>query len=236
MRIAIVEDREDDTDQLRNLLKRYFPDTVQIFTFTGGIEFLTSFEKHPHDVIFLDIHMPGMNGMEVAKSIRKIDQTAYIIFVTYTQEYAIAGYSVNAHRYLVKPVVYEDLADALDQITARKVRLEHLFIFSNNTVNYRIPADQVIFIEKVDKKTEFHLLDGKTVSSKWLIRDIIKQAEGVDYLISPYQSFIINLHEVRAVHKAKQSIQMSDGTMIPIARGRLEEVMDIYLDFIGGKR
>jgi len=108
IRVAIVEDNPADRMQIEQHTRRFFAENeeaVQIYTFGNGIDFLEHYRAH-YDVIFLDIEMPLMDGMETAEKIRKLDPYVILIFVTNMSQLALKAYEVNAYDFIVKPMVY----------------------------------------------------------------------------------------------------------------------------------
>lgn len=98
LRVALLDDNTDDITLLQNYLRRYQEKNqirMQVTSYVSSLEFMEEYDAS-YDVIFLDVEMPGMDGMQVAREIRKKDETAGIIFITNMAQYAIRGYEVNA--------------------------------------------------------------------------------------------------------------------------------------------
>lgn len=108
LQIAIVEDSAEAAVQLEQALRRYSADyrtAMQIHRFSDPTVFLSRYEKQ-FDMVFMDILMPSMNGMDAAELLRQKDSKVMLIFVTTMQQYAIRAYEVSAADYILKPVVY----------------------------------------------------------------------------------------------------------------------------------
>lgn len=108
LQIAIVEDSAESAAQLEQALRRYSADyrtALQIHLFSDPAVFLALYEKQ-FDIVFMDILMPSMNGMDAAEILRQKDSDVMLIFVTTMQQYAIRAYDVSAADYILKPVVY----------------------------------------------------------------------------------------------------------------------------------
>ena len=110
IRIAIAEDEKEHADALAEHVQRYARETdtpVDITRFDNAVNMLENY-KAAYDLIFLDIKMPYMNGMDAAHRLRELDNDVMLIFVTSMRQYALEGYSVNAFDFIVKPVTYAD--------------------------------------------------------------------------------------------------------------------------------
>lgn len=105
IRVSIVEDDIKSAESLLNHLERFSKEhcvEIQSEHFTGGFDFLSACDGF--DIVFLDISLPGMNGIEIAKQLRRKDPAIIIIFVTQLSQFAREGYEVSALDYLIKPV------------------------------------------------------------------------------------------------------------------------------------
>ena len=108
--VAIVDDDEKVADMLRSYLERFSKENdieFQAESFGCAVDFLSAFTDR-YDIVFLDIELPDMNGIDAARKMREIDGTVALIFVTNMRQYAINGYEVNADDFIVKPVPYFD--------------------------------------------------------------------------------------------------------------------------------
>ena len=107
MNIAVVDDLAVGRETLVNYLNEYFSErniNVTISDFSDAESFVTQFENNKYNIIFFDIYMPGMSGIEAANTVRKTDSSVEIIFLSTSNNFACESYSVNAFCYLVKPI------------------------------------------------------------------------------------------------------------------------------------
>ena len=110
VRIAIVEDTQTDSKTLMRYVKEYtrlVNVEVEISVFDNAVKFLDKYTPK-FDIVFMDIEMPYINGMEASKKLRELDQKVILIFVTNLAKYAIKGYEVQAFDFVVKPITYHD--------------------------------------------------------------------------------------------------------------------------------
>ena len=120
MRAAIIDDRSYDRTTLYHELdsvlreRGYIVEAIDLFS--GGEEFLADFRRGKYDLIFLDIYMEGINGIQTAAEIRRQDKSVRLIFVTTSNDFAAESYSLRADYYLLKPYVHEDIVKAMKLI------------------------------------------------------------------------------------------------------------------------
>ena len=115
--IAICDDEQDFVEELQEMIESYARETkteIRTTTFKNGLELIDR-NKIELDLIFLDIQMDMMNGLEAAKRIRQKDGKVSIIFLTSLTKYALAGYEYRAWNYIIKPITYVRLKNELDK-------------------------------------------------------------------------------------------------------------------------
>ena len=108
VKIAVVDDSEADRSLITEYLKKYESEKgekLQIFSFSDGMEFIETYDAG-YGIVFLDIKMPLIDGISLARKIREKDEAVVLIFITNMAQYAIKGYEVNAMDYLLKPLKY----------------------------------------------------------------------------------------------------------------------------------
>ena len=119
MKIAICDDNEAELNRIRELLEIYACDKGQKFfikCFTSSVELASTAEFEKYDIYFLDIIMPVMDGINLAREIRAFDRFSPVIFLTSSPEFAVESYTVKAFNYLLKPIIKEALYYTLDDI------------------------------------------------------------------------------------------------------------------------
>lgn len=117
MFIAICDDDILYMNKVKEMIEQWGKDNnedVSVYLFNHGDALINSYQKSKVDVIFLDIMMPLLNGMDAAREIRKTDQVVKIIFLTSSPEFALESYDVKASGYLIKPTNYERLCSLLN--------------------------------------------------------------------------------------------------------------------------
>lgn len=161
--IAVIDDEAEAVKTLENFIDRYCGRRGLEYTvgrFNDPIKFLASF-KPVYDIIFLDIDMPDMNGMDVARNLRKMDGEVALVFVTNMAQYAIRGYEVDADDFVVKPVKYGNLEIKLDRIIKKHDKKEepHVTVYDDGVVKY-VPVGDVRYVEVIKHSIIYHMTDG----------------------------------------------------------------------------
>lgn len=112
IKIAVVEDELEMSNILVNFINKFFEENeldVKVTVFNNALKFLDAYNFN-FDLIFMDINMPSLDGINASKKLREIDSEVMLIFVTSLAQYAIKGYEVNAFDFIVKPITYYNFA------------------------------------------------------------------------------------------------------------------------------
>jgi DNA-binding LytR/AlgR family response regulator len=192
----------DDEPHAIEVIRRYAEQVEGLIlcgVFRSGLKALTFLQSEEVDLIFLDINMPGINGIDFLKSLsRKPD----VIFTTAYSEYAVKSYELNAVDYLLKPVSFDRFLKAINKVTDKGYRSardasEHAIILKSGTITHKVNLDDILFIKKESNYLEFH-----TVSKKILVRgnmnDIFSLVPG-KYFRRVHKSYVVGIRNVTAV-------------------------------------
>ena len=164
LNIAVVDDEIEAVNELETHVKRYCEGRgieYSLARFTSPVKFLAGF-KSEYDLIFMDIEMPAMNGMDAARNLRKMDGEVALIFVTNMAQYAIRGYDVDADDFVVKPVKYGNLEIKLDRILKKHSKKDrpHVAVYEDGEVKYLRIAD-IRYVEVIKHNIIYHATSGK---------------------------------------------------------------------------
>ncbi len=160
--IAVVEDENSAAELLISYITKYSKATGQEFNverFKSGTEFLAAY-KSVYAVVFMDIQMPGLNGMDTATELRKLDKTVSLIFITNLIQFAQKGYEVDAVSFLVKPVSYYDFSLKFEKALSIYVMNEGRDIAVKYQAGMcRISTDKLMYVEIINHRLYYHLVD-----------------------------------------------------------------------------
>lgn len=223
LRIAICDDETEDVDSLKQILMHSRGEQkIEIETYLSSKKFLQVLEEKDKeslpDIVFLDIEMPEIDGIFIAKKIRNLPADIYIVFITVHPEYAINGYETRAFRYVLKPLSENTITSILLDIT-RELSKKKRLIIKNNRSEYLIPLDEIVFICAEDKYTILY-----TKSHHYIDRLTLKNYED---LLSPYgfyrvhRKYIVNL--LHHIGMEKGHICLTGNVRIPISRRKENE-------------
>lgn len=163
LKIAVVEDEQKEAEQLLLHLDRFSRERgeeTQCRWIDNAVDFLEGYQRQ-YDIIFMDIQLPGIDGMRAAERLRAIDSTVVLIFVTSLAQYAIQGYSVGALDYILKPVNYPALVLKLQRAVSYCHQHRDLGIAINtNDGMVRLSESQIKYVEIFNHHIMYHTTQG----------------------------------------------------------------------------
>jgi len=234
LKIIICDDNTKDRQSVHSFVKKYLAELnagAEILVYENG-EKLTcdlSFLKTDEPLIaFLDIYMPGQNGIDVARKIRDVNKNIKIIFTTNSLDHGLEGYSVKALQYLVKPVKYSEIKDTLDDcIGAFAEALRYIEVTLNKVVT-KIALKDIYYIEVTAHDCLIHTKTGVTKSRCTL--DEMEQQLGGSTLLRTHRSYIVNMYYIKSI--AENDFLLTDGIKIPIRKNGKLQIKQAYMDFL----
>ena len=234
LKIAFCDDDLEILKELGILLDKYKKERDEDLTctvFQSPLELLAAIEKgFSFDILFLDILMPGENGIETAKEIRQYDNNMKIIFLTSSPEFAVQSYTVGAYFYQLKPVWEESFFRLMDSVLAEceKKKKNSLILRSKDGIT-RIDLQQLEYCEVLGRKLLFHLEDGAVLESAGSLDDLAGQLMQYSNFFRPHRSFLVNMEYIQNI--SSRSIKMVNDAEIPIPHGKCSEIKNTYMEY-----
>ena len=232
LRIAVVEDEAEAANLLSQCLLRYGREgdhVFQISPFSDAAIFLQEYSPQLYDLIFMDIRMPGLDGMTAAEKLRQIDPLVPLVFVTSLVQFAVKGYEVDALDFIVKPIRYSSFKMKMKRILLSLERHQEVGIPLTIEGSVRIfPASDIYFVEVTDHQLTYHTAQGNFTSRGKLSQVEQKLPQDMFYRCS--NSYLINLRHVEQV--SGEDI-LCKGTTIRLSRAKKKEFLSTLTAFLG---
>ncbi|MGL5755797.1 MAG: LytR/AlgR family response regulator transcription factor [Paraclostridium sp.] len=233
IKIVVCEDEKEQQELLKTYIDQIFEGlSVQykMEVFNSGEELLESYPKDI-DILLLDIQMGQINGMDTARKIRTIDEKVEIIFITSLIEYALDGYEVNAYRYLIKPVKYENLKSNIINCV-KEVYIKNKYIIVKEEGNQiKLDVNEITYIEVQKETITIHTLN-EVYKTKGTMNNIEKEID-CSRFFRCHKSFLVNLEHIKSIKQYVAILVNSEE--IPISRYRFKDTKDRFFDLIEDK-
>ena len=225
MRIGICDDEKAIREQIKQKVNLLFPKETVIL-YESGQEVLE--EMNPPDILFLDIQMPGINGMETARKLRGMNKKTVIIFVTAIEEYVFQAFDVDAFHYLVKPFTndkfYQVLQKAVkryrDENEQRKTTDEKpSLLITAGGKHIVVNPDDIVYAEVFDRKVMLHTMESD-IEYYGKMKELEKKVG--DNFFRSHRAYLINFNFVKKY----------DGTTIWLEKGQALMAKQNYQEFV----
>ncbi len=228
-KIAVCDDSDADRQELCDMVRRWADAagrSVQISGFPSAESFLFAYaEDRVADILLLDVEMAGMDGIGLAKRIRREGGRAEIVFVTSHFEFIAEGYEVDALHYLVKPVSELKLCEVLDRAAARLAAEPPSVIVTCDGETMKLYEADILYVESFAHYIEIH-----TRAGVYRIKESIAAFEAklsADFYRA-HRSYIINLKAVERI--SRTSVTLTGGIAIPLARGKYDSLNRAFIE------
>ena len=219
-RFAICDDDPADIEYTGTLIREWSRTAghqIEIERFPSGEAFLFAFEEdQSYDVLFLDIEMKNLSGIDLAQKLRQLGSRIQIVFVTGYMDYIAQGYDVEALHYLLKPVTEEKLHGVLDRAVDRIRNRERELTITLSEGIVRIPLAEIQYLEVMGNYVTIH--SGENYSVKRTLSDLAQMLDQRFYRI--HRSYIVNLQSVKKCTRTE--VILKDGTALPLSRKHYE--------------
>ncbi len=232
MKIGILEDERDVAEKIKGYVQRFFDEkgeNVQIYTYSDAYSLIES-NYYDMDVLFMDIQMSMMNGMEAATYIREKDPQVIIVFVSNLSQYAVEGYSVNAFDFILKPVDYNGFSMKLERICKEIGHRKNDSFINIKTKDgfIRLNVSEISYVEVKGHDLIYHT-ESRTIATRNTLKNVASELEG-HYFSLCNNCYLVNLAYVRRVGK---TVFLSTGDELPISQGKRKQFMTELAKYMG---
>lgn len=229
LKVAICDDNPVDAGFVEGILKGWATERdicLNVRLFSSGEQFLFHYaEDKRWDILLLDIEMGAMDGVTMARTLRKDNETVQIVFITGYSDYIAEGYEVAALHYLMKPVSREKLYAVLDRAMGKRQQDEKCLNLEIGGEMVRLPFYEIRYLEVQHNYVTLHGKREYTV--KRTLGEFEKELDQRFFRVG--RSLILNLKYIRRVTKSE--VHLSDGTVLPLPRGAYEPLNRAIIQF-----
>lgn len=230
-KIAICDDEARQREYIREIvtawakqnrclieLRQYAETKAFLFDYAGERDF---------DILLLDVEMPGDNGIELAKAVRRDNARVQIIFVTGYYEYFSDGFDVSALHYLIKPVSREKLFPVLDKAAENLDYRQRAVLISTSDADVKVPLEDIAYAEAENVYVIVHTAQG-SYRTRISLAKFGEQLD--DTFMKVHRSFIVGLKYIKKI--ARTEITLLDGSVIPVSRGMYDKIHNALVKYL----
>ncbi len=230
IRIAICDDEKHMSDHIRSMVLNFFRKKnreIILRMFSGGEELLSY--NGQIDILFLDIQMKDMDGMETARKLRADKFRGFLVFITVLKEMVFQSFEVQAYDYLVKPVDDKQFEKTMERLYASMQNASEGSLLVQKGYEGRIiREDEIVFCEIIDRKIYLNLASGEVVDYYERIENLETKLNNRFYRC--HRSYLINLKHLKGYKNGTAC--MDNGKEIPVSRLRSREFSGVVLQYM----
>lgn len=231
MRIAICDDSKESLALLEDVIEKINVRDVEIDCFYSGDSLLNYLLKNKdfyYQIFLLDIEMPGINGLDVARQIREIDKRALIIFVTAYSDYVFSSFEVQPFRFVNKPVDFEKLKDVVHAAVNFIYTSKKYIFISVEKAKIQLCCENIMYFEGDKRKINVYTIDEKySFYSK--MADVESMVEN-SWFVRVHVSYIVNMDYVKAIYL--DELVLNNGIHVSISKKYRKSVKLEYMKYI----
>lgn len=234
LKICVLEDEAAQMERMKAYLQKFQSEHADfeyvLDAYKNAFDLLEHY-KRDVDLLFLDIRVPDMSGMEVAHRIREADQNVMIIFVTNLTQYAIEGYSVNAFDYILKPLAYNSFSSKMERaLRMLSYRSSDITLdLRTRDGGRRVSDDSITYIEISNHDIIVHV--GAEQIRQWGTLSKLEAQLREAHFVRCSSSYLVNL---KYVHKVRGDQLLVGGDTLSISRPRRKKFLNALAQYKGG--
>ena len=230
MHIAICDDDATQTAHLQAILRKWSAAhgiSISESTYPSAEAFLFSYEADQIiDILLLDIQMPGKNGIELAKELRRRADDMQIVFVTGLPDFVAEGYDVNALHYLMKPVDEAKLMQVLDKASAAIGQTTRSVLLESNGAVIKFIAREIMYVEAFAHSVRIEAASGSYEVRKSI--GVLEKLLGGGF-VRCHRSYLVGIRHISRITMAE--VLLDDGRALPLSRGQYRAVNQTFIQF-----
>lgn len=232
MNIAIIDDLTSDARELKRITASYFEKRqilARFHHFPSAEAFFKDYRPGDYELVFLDIYMDGMTGMDAARRIRSQSDDCILVFVTTSSDFAVESYDVNASYYLLKPFDPEKLCRILDSLKLKKARRSQYIEVISERVPVRVPLHSILYADTFRNAVCLHT-DAGPVRSYLTFQKFEEQINGCHNFLSCYRGCIVNMDRIQEA--TADGFLLDNGETVQIRKRGAAAIRKAYLQYL----
>lgn len=236
LRVGICDDRQEDIERVRTLADRFSDSCptcpLELFAYQSPYDLLEEVERTGGcDIYLLDILMPRMSGIELARVLRKRRERIQILFLTTSREYGIEAIGVKAAGYLLKPIQEKPFMEAMHSCIKELDPERHPSLLVKTRQGLiRVQLAELMMIESFNHVCELTLSNGTKLQTTARLSDFHEQLRESPSFACPHRAYIVNMEYIRCI--SSMGILMTDGRQLPVSRKGYPAIKTAYLDYV----
>lgn len=231
LRIAITDDLNSEREKLSSAIAAPFEKVGlaigNIDEFTSGEALLRQFSAGKSDLIFLDIYMGGISGVETAKRIRSIDKNVMLVFVTTSNEFASESYAVKANFYLLKPIRSDSIKQLAETLAQQMQNTRSVAALPDGTV---IPLSSLVYTSCSGHYVNVYLVGSEPLKIRTTHKIMYEALSKYEGIISCNKGVLVSLANVAKLDG--ENFTMINGDTVPISRRKMTQIKNDYTRFV----
>ncbi|MEG1719568.1 MAG: LytTR family DNA-binding domain-containing protein [Clostridia bacterium] len=235
MNIAIVDDSTNDRKSILNFFQQYVQEYsryIRLFVYENGEKFLSTADLSDIDVLFLDIYMEKLTGIDVAHKVRDKNCTFPIVFITSSNDYAVKSYEVRAFDYIVKPITYDKIVTAMDLLQKESAISSRIITVKEGREMRKVALSDILYVDYDNHYIQIHTKNS-IISTYIKFLDFEQMLKPFSNFITCYRCLIVNMDFIEKIEE--NFFLLNNGEYIPINRNNSKEIKKIYTNYIFGK-
>ena len=235
MNIAICEDNIEELNIINEYIEQWPKNNnikVKIDKYQSSESFLFEWtDYNKYDIVFFDIKMKKVSGIELSNLVREKNKVVDIVFVTGMIEYALHGYKVSAMQYLLKPIKQDDIYSCLNKVLERIDSTDEsskFMIIKTPKKSMKLNYDEIYYFEMFSPNIVIHTIK-EEIALRKKISEIEKELKSSSF-IRCHRSYIVNLKYVKSI--SKKTIILENEVSIPLSRNKYKEVNDYFINYL----
>lgn len=230
MRIAICDDNKLITSSIEEYIANLPFKDIEYDIFFSGDDLIKYIENNQltYNIYFMDIEMPGSNGIETSKYIRETDQNALIIFVTDHKQYVYNVFDVLPFRFLPKPIDEQSLDNVLGEAMEHIKKMKQVFFFKQGKMQFQVPFDDILFFEGKGRKVRIVTFEAEYEYYDKISN--IKERIDMNLFLQIHVSYLVNMDKIRLIKESQ--VFLENQAVLHISKRFKKEVKELHLKYM----